>query len=84
MSPDDALADSIRSNDVDEHAALMDEDSLKANLLMAALEGRFSVIGKDGKSASVRLTDVPQEVKDAVEAKDLDKAYALLIAESAR
>ena len=69
---------------MDEHAALMDEDSLNANLLMAALEGRFSVIGKDGKSAPIRLTDVPQEVKDAVEAKDLDKAYALLIAESAR
>ena len=44
----------------------------------------FRVIGKDGKSAPVRLTDVPQEVKDAVEAKDMDKAYALLIAESAR
>ena len=84
MSPDDDLADTIRSNDVDEHAALMGEDSLKANLLMAALEGRFSVIGKDGKTAPVRVTDVPQKVKDAVEAKDLDKAYALLIAEGAR
>lgn len=48
------------------------------------LAERFRVIGKDGKSAPVRLTDVPQEVKDAVEAKDMDKAYALLIAESAR
>ena len=37
-----------------------------------------------GKTVPVEVSDVPQSVKDAVEAKDLDKAFALLLAESAR
>lgn len=33
---------------------------------------------------SLEVTDVPEEVKPAIKAKDYDKAYALMLAESAK
>ena len=63
---------------------MLDSDSLFANLMLGALDGRVNVITEDGKTVPVEVKDVPQRVKDAVESKDLDKAFALLLAESAK
>ena len=53
-------------------------------MMLGAIDGRVNVIGKDGEVIPVEATDVPQNVKDAVKSKDLDKAFALLLAESAK
>ena len=83
LAPIDATSDSVRRTS-EHRAALLDSDSLFANLMLGALDDRVNVITEDGKTAPVEVTDVPQSVKDAVEAKDLDKAFALLLAESTR
>ena len=83
LAPIDATSDSVRSTD-EHRAALLDSDSLFANLMLGALDGRVNVITEDGKTVPVEVKDVPQSVKDAVESKDLDKAFALLLAESAK
>ena len=53
-------------------------------MLLAALDGRIQIIGENGKSAPIEVADVPERVKVALEAKDMDKAYALLLAECAK
>lgn len=83
LAPNDATSDSVRQSD-EHRAALLDSDSLFANLAIGAIDGRVNVIGKDGEVVPVEATDVPQNVKDAVKSKDLDKAFALLLAESAK
>ena len=83
LAPIDATSDSVRRTS-EHRAALLDSDSLFANLMLGAIDGRVNVITEDGKTVPVEVTDVPKSVKDAVEAKDLDKAFALLLAESAR
>ena len=83
LAPIDATSDPVRRTS-EHRAALLDSDSLFANLMLGAIDGRVNVITEDGKTVPVEVSDVPQSVKDAVEAKDLDKAFALLLAESAR
>ena len=83
LAPNDATSDPVRRTS-EHRAALLDSDSLFANLMLGAIDGRVNVITEDGKTVPVEVSDVPQSVKDAVEAKDLDKAFALLLAESAR
>ena len=83
LAPNDATSDSVRITD-DHQAGMLDPDSLLANMMLGAIDGRVNVIGKDGEVVPVEATDVPQNVKDAVKSKDLDKAFALLLAESAK
>ena len=84
IAPNGPIADSIRVQNDENRSAFLNVDSLKANMLLAALDGRMGIIGKDGKSAPVKVTDVPERVKEALDAKDMEKAYALLIAECAK
>ena len=62
----------------------LDRISFLANVMLGAIDGRVNVIDKDGKTIPVEVAGVPQKVKDAVKSKDLDKAFALLLAESAK
>ena len=84
IAPNDPIADSERVQNDEDHSTFLDLDALKANMLLAALDGRVGIIGKDGKSVPVKVSDVPERVKEALDAKDMDKAYALLIAECAK
>ena len=83
LAPYDSTSDSVRITD-DQQVGMLDPDSLLANMMLGAIDGRVNVIGKDGEVVQVEATDVPQNVKDAVKSKDLDKAFALLLAESAK
>ena len=83
LAPYDSTSDSVRITD-DHQVGMLDPDSLLANMMLGAIDGRVNVIGKDGEVVPVEATDVPQNVKDAVKSKYLDKAFALLLAESAK
>ena len=83
LAPCDSIADSVRSTD-NHRAGLLDTDSFLANVMLGAIDGRVNVIDKDGKTIPVEVAGVPKKVKDAVKSKDLDKAFALLLAESAK
>ena len=84
IAPSDPMADSKRVHGDENRSAFLDTDALKANMLLAALDGRIQIIGENGKSAPIEVADVPERVKAALEAKDMDKAYALLLAECAK
>lgn len=83
LAPCDSTSDSIRSTD-NQPSELLDTDSFLANVMLGAIDGRVNVIDKDGKTVPVEVASVPKKVKDAVKSKDLDKAFALLLAESAK
>lgn len=81
--PSDPVADSIRHLD-ERREALLDDHSLLANMMVNALAGNVNIIGEDGNAIPLEVTGMPEEVKAAIEAKDYDKAYALMLAESAK
>ena len=84
IAPNDPMADSQRVHGDENRSTFLDSDALTANMLLAALDGRIKIIGENGKSAPIKVSDVPERVKEALEAKDMDKAYALLLAECAK
>ena len=84
IAPSDPMADSKRVHGDENRSTFLDSDALTANMLLAALDGRIQIIGENGKSAPIEVADVPERVKAALEAKDMDKAYALLLAECAK
>ena len=83
LAPYDSTSDSVRITD-DHQVGMLDPDSLLANIMLGAIDGRVNVIDKDVEVVPVEATDIPQNVKVAVKSKDLDKAFALLLAESAK
>ena len=83
LAPNDATSDSVRQSD-EHRAALLDSDSLFANLAIGAIDGRVNIIGKDVKAKPLEITGVPAKVKKAISEGDYYKAYTLMLAESAR
>ena len=83
LAPNDATSDSVRQSD-EHRAALLDSDSLFANLAIGAIDGRVNIIGEDGKAKPLEITGVPPKVKEAISEGDYYKAYTLMLAESAR
>ena len=83
LAPCDSTSDSVRITD-EHRTGLLDTDSFLANVMLGAIDGRVNVIDKDGKTVPVEAAGVPMKVKDAVKSKDIDKAFALLLAESSK
>lgn len=83
IAPSDPIADSVRTSG-EHHAPMLDGDSLLANQALAALDGRMNIISHEGNVTPVEVKDVPQNVKQAIATKDIEKAYAIMLAESAR
>ena len=83
LAPYDSTSDSVRITD-DHQAGMLDPDSLLANMMLGAIDGRVNVISEDGKAKPLEITGVPPKVKEAISEGDYYKAYTLMLAESAR